>query len=369
MQITPKISVIMSVYNTRETWLRKAIESILNQTFNNFEFIIILDCPTDDSYKIIKEYADSDSRILTVENKENVGLTKSLNRALKLAKGKYIARMDSDDISLPERLQKQWDYMEQNSNVVVLGSKICCFGSNNYIEGRSFSNQDRFKVKMLFGNVGVPHPTAFIRRSILDEHNISYTEKIKKGQDYKLWTDLMWFGDILELDEVLLLYRIHENQISYAVRTSQNVIQIDGLRKPKTQTDYANIVALEQVSNLIGDLSECDIAFHSSVANTEIPNQDVDGYSKYLWKLIKKNSEKKIYKQSELLKEIQYLWCYKALRRAKREKKFDMIFHRNFMAVRIPNVWKEICICLSLSKKNKQDWKINKDKYIYYFSK
>ena len=117
----PTISVIMSVYNTNKSFLAEAIESILNQTYPNFEFIIIDDNSTDGSLSIIEQYMSKDDRIVLIKNKTNIGLTKSLNKGLKLAKGQYIARMDADDVSLPDRFKQQIEYMENNSHVTVIG--------------------------------------------------------------------------------------------------------------------------------------------------------------------------------------------------------------------------------------------------------
>ena len=103
------ISVVMSNYNTEESYLRASIESILNQTYENFEFIIVDDCSTDNSIDVIESY--SDKRIKLIKNKENMGLTKSLNVAIKEAKGEFIARMDADDISLPQRFEKQVEFL------------------------------------------------------------------------------------------------------------------------------------------------------------------------------------------------------------------------------------------------------------------
>ena len=115
----PKVTVLMSVYNG-EKHLREAIDSILNQTFGDFEFLIINDGSTDRTADILQSYQDS--RIKIIHNEKNIGLTKSLNKGLKLAKGEYLARMDADDISYPNRLEVQYEYMEKNPNVGIVGS-------------------------------------------------------------------------------------------------------------------------------------------------------------------------------------------------------------------------------------------------------
>lgn len=119
MKTEPLVTVLMSVFNG-EKYLREAIDSILTQTFSDFEFLIINDASTDRSREIILSYLDP--RIRLIDNEENIGLTRSLNKGIDLAKGKYIARMDADDVSMPERLEKQVRFMEENPDIAVLGS-------------------------------------------------------------------------------------------------------------------------------------------------------------------------------------------------------------------------------------------------------
>ena len=114
-----KISVVMSVYNTSETYLKEAIESILNQSLPDFEFIIINDASNRATSAILNQYTDE--RIVRIENQQNLGITASLNEGLEIARGRYIARMDADDVSFPERLSKQYQYMEKHPHIAVLG--------------------------------------------------------------------------------------------------------------------------------------------------------------------------------------------------------------------------------------------------------
>lgn len=206
-----KISVIMSVYNTKEDYLREAIESILNQSFPDYEFIIVNDGSRDDIKNIIRSYQDH--RIVFIDNETNIGLTKSLNKALCVAQGKYIARMDADDISYKHRLEKQYKYMEKHREIDILGAWIYDGKHVEKTDGR-ISSECR-KVRMLFKNAGIMHPTAFIRREFLIEHSIIYDEAIEKAQDYKLWVEcLSKGGRISVFPEVLLYYRRHAGQIT-----------------------------------------------------------------------------------------------------------------------------------------------------------
>ncbi len=157
----PLVSVIMPVYNA-EKYVGEAIESILNQTFTDFEFLIFNDGSTDNSSKIIKSYKDD--RIIFFDYKENFGYVKHLNDGIKLAKGEYIARMDADDISLPERFQKQYDFLEKNKDVVLCGTWYRVLGTDK--EYHTLTNNDKLSVHLFFNN-GIGHPTVFFRKNIL----------------------------------------------------------------------------------------------------------------------------------------------------------------------------------------------------------
>ena len=161
---TPKISVIMSVFNS-EKYLKEAVDSILEQTFTDFEFIITDDCSTDSSLAILEEYAKKDNRIILLKNSENIGLTKNLNKMIDIAKGKYIARMDADDISLPKRFQIQYNFMEENSDIGVCGSNIGHIGTLDKVSNHPL-NHNEIKIGLLFKCV-MMHPTIVVRKNII----------------------------------------------------------------------------------------------------------------------------------------------------------------------------------------------------------
>ncbi len=304
------ISVLMSVYNTKEPWLREAIESILNQSYSNFEFIIVLDCPTDGSDAVVREYAQKDARIKVIQNETNIGLTCSLNKGLAVAQGRYIARMDADDIALPQRFEKQLAFMDAHPDVAAVGARVYTPGTDSTPQYECPQDQDVLKIRLLFHNAGLPHPTAFIRKSTLDAHGLTYTESVKKSQDYKLWTGLVHYGKILLLPEVLLMYRVHEGQIS-AGKTSQ--------------MGYAQAITKGQAEELLGTLTEKELEFHLTAMKEALPGEDARGYSAYLKKVSRANKEKHLYDQKKLDRELHYMWCQKAVRRAKLLRKFDML--------------------------------------------
>ena len=324
----PKISVLMSVYNTPEKWLRNAIESILTQTFSDFEFVIVLDKPTDNSTEVVKEYAANDGRVIILENSENLGLTKNLNKGLAVARGKYIARMDSDDVAFKHRFEKQYQYMEAHPEVVALGTQVCTsldpeHAMDKFPVSDWTPDQDVLKIRMLFHNVGLPHPTSMFRHDVMIQHGITYDERIKKSQDYKLWVDLMPYGEIGMLNEVLLMYRVHEGQIS---------------TNRKNQYQYAHMVALEQAEKLLGTLTEEEKAFHECFASMDIPNNDVSGYERYINRLIQENKRKGLYDKDKFQRELKYAWTQKAFRRAVKMKRIDMLTSKKTFVMLSPRM-------------------------------
>ena len=216
----------MATYNEPEKYLRESIESILNQTFKYFEFIIILDNPDNKkAEKIIKEYQQKDKRIVFIKNEKNLGLAGSLNKGIEIAKGKYIARMDADDISLPERLEKQLEYMENNKDVDLLFSRVYFIDENDSIlkEFKPVKEKVRNLKKYFFKEHLLVHPTLIARSEVLKK---KYDENQKKSQDFELWIRLMtknYKFDIIE--EFLLKYRVpkenHEKRIKKQLNYSK----------------------------------------------------------------------------------------------------------------------------------------------------
>jgi glycosyltransferase involved in cell wall biosynthesis len=181
------VTVLMSVYNAK-SYLGDAIESILNQTYRDFEFIIIDDGSIDGSREIIQKYAMNDSRIIYVKNKTNIGLAKSLNKGVKLAKGEYIARQDADDFSATNRLEIQLNYAMANSNVDLLGSNcfIVDISGKPVCEINTYSEIKDYKTTLLNKLAIFPHGSAFIKKTKLIEVGL-YDERFFYSQDGELW--------------------------------------------------------------------------------------------------------------------------------------------------------------------------------------
>lgn len=218
----PMVSVLMPAYNA-EKYIGEAIESILNQTFTDFEFIIINDSSTDKTEEIIEEYAKKDNRIVYEKNDKNMKISKTLNRGMDMAKGKYIARMDADDVSFKERLEKQVKYMEENPNCGVIGT--CFLGFQNDDKTKTTKNirpEDDHVIR-LHGLYccQFAHPTVMIRKSVFDENNLRYNHKYDGCEDYELWTRAKNFTRFHNLPEFLLYYRIHGDNVSIKSHNKQ----------------------------------------------------------------------------------------------------------------------------------------------------
>lgn len=214
MSKSPLVSVIMSVYKEPVEWLRQSIDSILYQTFKDFEFIIISDNPSYiEGNSLLKKYAEKDSRIILVFNEENIGLTKSLNKGLGIAKGKYIARMDADDVSLKDRLEVQVEYLMAHKEISVCGMGIIFMGQSKFCKKHYPVEHDDVCNYMLFENP-FAHPVVMYRK-IVNGWAVRYDESINKAQDYKLWLDIYNKGGIFHnLYKIGLKYRVSSQQIS-----------------------------------------------------------------------------------------------------------------------------------------------------------
>ena len=214
----------MSIYNEREEWIKGAVDSILNQTFSDFEFIIINDNPQKEQNKIVLEnYQAKDKRIRIIENEENIGLTKSLNKALKITRGEYIARMDADDISFPKRFEKQIEFLDRNPDYIVCGAYVKHFGESKRLL-KFGQDWQKLKANFLIPNPTsspIAHPVAMIRHRVLQENNIYYNEEYAVGQDYELWSRLLFEGKFYNIQEPLLHYRVSREQISSKQKNKQ----------------------------------------------------------------------------------------------------------------------------------------------------
>ena len=205
------ITVLMTVYCGKE-FLPEAIESILNQTYRKIEFIIVNEYGSDeDTTAILQRYARQDSRIKLLQNDVKLGFSASLNKGLKLARGKYIARMDPDDISVPKRLELQYKFMEQHPEIMLCGGNIRYIMNNTltYHTQNYLKKADQIKTSLLF-ICEFSHPTVMFRRTDMEGNNYLYDENIKT-EDYELWSRIVYNHQTANLGKTLLYYRIHNN--------------------------------------------------------------------------------------------------------------------------------------------------------------
>ena len=204
------VSVLMPAYNA-EKYIAQAIESILGQTYDDFEFIIINDSSKDRTEEIILSYKDP--RIVYLKNEQNLGVALTLNRGLAVAKGEFIARMDADDISLPERLEKQVAFLVENKAVAVLGTNVETFNEAGTIcTGWSATDPEQMKVDLLFA-CGLAHPSVMMRTEAIRELG-GYDPEFNGLEDYELWCRVLEKYQITTLPEILLRYRIHGSQVT-----------------------------------------------------------------------------------------------------------------------------------------------------------
>lgn len=213
MSNNPIVSVLMPVYNA-ESYVTAAVESILSQTFVDFEFIIIDDGSTDASLKILKAYAANDERI-RLTSRRNRGLVPTLNEMLSQAKGEFIARMDADDVAMPERFARQIEFLESEPDVVCVG------GAHEVIDekGRLLTRlelpekNDEIQQLALAGHTSICHPCAMIRRELMIKVG-GYDEAMLPAEDLDLWLKLGEVGALANLKETMLKYRLHMNSVS-----------------------------------------------------------------------------------------------------------------------------------------------------------
>lgn len=289
----PLVSVIMATLNTPKEFLEKAINSILNQTYKNFEFIIIIDGGNDD--KEIEKYKDE--RIKIIKHSQSIGLTKSLNEGIEACNGKYIARMDSDDISLENRIMTQVEFMEKNSDIDITAMYYKRIGDANKKVREAFYKTDELKCKLLFTNV-IAHPSVMIRKEFLKKNKLEYNDDYMYSQDFELWTRCCKKGKIYIIPKFGLKYRIHNKQIS--------------TEKYKVQSNLYYSILKRNLKEL--DIDENNLKYLLELNGRE-KIKDKKNLKKFIKLLIENNKKKNIYDSVELenvLKTYYVIACLKS---------------------------------------------------------
>ncbi len=330
------VSVLMCVYNTPVDYLKEAIDSILNQSYQNFEFIIVDDCSTDSEViSCLEFYKNADDRVIIINNKTNTGLTKALNIGIFYCKGTYIARMDSDDISLGNRLQSQVDYLKSHGDVALVGSNIICFGNGveeidtSKLESSS-DDYDMYLIHSLIQHSGPPHPTFMFRADFLRQNSIKYREDILKAQDYGIMADILKAGGVIKkIHEPLLRYRVHDKQITSTSEIEQKIYQLrvsfDLLRVVFPALSDAECLAISLLGcpNSPEEISEVMYKNRSIAQVMQVYSENQRAlnepgtYITALKKTFKHNAQGKTYNPAKLEAELRYRWWKYALHRTK----------------------------------------------------
>lgn len=219
----PLVSVVLPCYNA-ERYLAEAVVSIIDQTYKHLEIIIIDDCSVDRSPEILQSFAAKDNRISLYRNDTNIKLVATLNKGCRLAKGKYIVRMDADDVATPDRIEKQVRYMEAHPEIGISGTGILQFGQGEKEAVMYHPEANDILQAKLFTSTIFFHPTVIIRRSLIQDTALSYNNEYYRAEDWALWVEMAHRTKVGNLKDALLKYRIvpeSETRLAEADKSSR----------------------------------------------------------------------------------------------------------------------------------------------------
>lgn len=223
MMVNPKVSVLMASRNNIE-YLSRSIESILSQSFSDFEYIILDDWSEENCVDEVRKFKDNRIKLITFTNR--TGISNLLNYGISISKGKYLARMDNDDISLPDRLKCQVDFMERNDDTDICGTRYFRIDEDdNLINLHNGKYTDsEIKIALMLGETSIHHPTAMIRRSSLIKSGIRYEPEYDSAEDFRLWCRCSYTMKFANLPIPLFKYRIHPKSTSVEFSNTQREI-------------------------------------------------------------------------------------------------------------------------------------------------
>ena len=285
----------MPVHNG-EKYVVDAIESILDQTFGDFEFIIIDDASQDNSLAILKEYALRDERIRVIENKHNQGISVSLNKGIAIARGEYIARMDADDISLPERFAVQTSFMDANPDIGVCGTYVEYIGGD-FGAQPTLGTHDSIYARLLFENA-FAHPTMMLRSEAVHDGNLYYDEDILYAQDYELWSRAISIVKMAIIENVLICYRIHPQRVGSKYGSKQRAVH--------------NLIYRRLLTQLQVSFTEDEIRLHEQI-NSDYYKLGVDFLARaqqWLEKISTTNRKNQIIAPEIMDAELKRVWSW-----------------------------------------------------------
>jgi hypothetical protein len=213
----PAVTVLMPAYNAAPH-LTEALESILRQTFSDFEFVVVDDGSTDDTPSILRACADP--RLSVLANERNFGVIGSLNRGLEAATGEFVARMDADDVALPKRLERQVNFLRNSPQIGLCGTWFETFGGARSAVVRPPTDPDDLAAR-LFYESPLGHPTVMFRRKLFEEHELRYSRECLHAEDFDLWTKVARVTKLANIPEVHLRYRWHDKQVTNLSKARQ----------------------------------------------------------------------------------------------------------------------------------------------------
>lgn len=293
----PLVSVLIPCYNV-EKYVVESVSSILDQTYTNIELVIINDCSTDGTAQKLEKLSLVDHRIKLYHNETNLKLIKTLNKGISLCKGKYIARMDADDISLPTRIEKQVDFLEENTDYSVVSTMFYTFrdGSSKMSLYKNPLKNEELQAALLFRSA-ICHPAVMIRKTLFTELSLEFEEGYLHVEDYALWSKAIYCTKMANIDETLLNYRVHKSQIS----------SINELRQVENKKEVFKI----HCNKLQIPVDDESIDIYASVAEC-VPKHSTFEYleqcEKFMILLINKNERLHFCSQDFLLRMLSLHW-------------------------------------------------------------
>ena len=290
---TPLVSVVLPVHNG-EQFVRDAVQSILDQTYKNFELLILISATTNkESSCILNSFTDKRIRLI-YRTPEEI-LPKALNRGIRESKGKYIARMDADDISLPNRLEEQVSFMEIHEDIGIVGTWVKTLGTGKNFINKGLTLPEDIRANLLF-YTSLVHPSTMLRTSLLEKFNLEYDGTFTEVEDYDMWIRCSVYFPITNINKVLLFYRVHKNS------------KFQTHRKEVRDVTYKIRLKLLQNLGLLPSLEE--MITHNSLNPAKGENIDIflKKESEWLSKIIEANVKTNIYTKESLSKIIYNRW-------------------------------------------------------------
>ncbi|RMF48329.1 MAG: glycosyltransferase [Deltaproteobacteria bacterium] len=312
----PRVSVLMPCFNARP-WLEEAVASVLGQSFDDFELLVVDDGSTDGSQDVVESF--SDPRVRLIRHPKNLGIVAALNNGLEACKGDYVARMDADDICLPHRLARQVAFMDAHHEVVACGSWQESFGNGSARVWKSPQGHGEILSTLVFESC-LYHPTMMIRRNVFSDQGIRYDERYRHAEDYELWSRLHDAGAFANLGEVLLRYRLHPQSV--------------GARLGRDQAEAADRVRRSWLLRLGIEPDDREMELHRKLALWMPDYGEAFAMAARNWleRLQDRNREKKVCPEPEFSRELARRLAYVCLQSAVATHRSRLIWRDSSLA-------------------------------------